>query len=81
MFPNVKIMVFLFLCFLMFVCAFLQKHFKIGVSANLGHCCFGLLGSKCRVNNWATVGSTLGPHVGSYFLRHMWPSYSPNTFV
>ena len=77
MFPNVTIMVVLFFGFLMFVCVFLQKHCKNWGSADFGHC---FLGAKSRVYNWVTVGSIIGPHVGSYFLRHMWPSYPAQEF-
>ena len=27
-------------CFVRFVCVFLQKHKRIGVAADFGHCCF-----------------------------------------
>ena len=64
-FPNVKIVVFLFF---LFVCAFLQKRYKIWAFSQFWPLLFlGILGAKCRVNNWATVGSIIGPHLGSYF--------------
>ena len=76
-----KLCCFCFFCFLMCVCVFLQKHCKNRVSADFCHCLFGLVGAKNRVYNWATAGLIAGPHVGSYFLRHMWPKNRPKNFV
>ena len=61
MFPNVKIMSFLF--FVGFVCMFLQNA-QIGVSTKFGHC-FLIWGAKSLVNKLSTPGSLSGPHFGS----------------
>ena len=47
---------------------FLQKHYKIGVSANFGHF-FDLGGGvpKAGSNKWSTPRSISGPHFGSIF--------------
>ena len=65
----------------MFVCVFLQETLKnMGFQPILATVFGGFLGAKSRVNNWATVGSIIGPHVGPFF-RHMWPSYWPKNIV
>ena len=78
MFPNVKIMVFLFLWFLRFVSLFFKNTIKIGVSANFWHCyCLWFWGAKSWVNNWSTIGSITGPHLPHMFWGTCGPTIEP----
>ena len=63
MFPNVKIMVFLFFVVVVVCRCVSSKTLKIRVSANFGHCFLGE-GAKSWVDKWATAGSISGPHFG-----------------
>ena len=82
MFPNVKIMVFLFLCLLLFVCVVLQNHCKNwGFSQFWATVFWGFSGAKSRANNWATVGSIIGPHVGSCLCGTCGPIIDPRLLL
>ena len=49
----------------------LQKHYKIGFQPVFSHRFWAFWVQKSRVNNWATVGSITGPHVGPFFEAHV----------
>ena len=68
MFPNVKGMVFLFLGFLLFVGVFIRKDYNNRGFRQFGALLLGDFGLQ-------HFGSIRGPHFGSYFWRHMWPTY------
>ena len=74
MFPK-SYGVFVYFCFLILVCVFLKKKPVDMEFQPILAIVFCFFGTKSRVSNWATVGSITGPHVGPFFLRHMWPSY------